>query len=88
MRRTILALLTVVFGTPASARIDICNDATPRQTGRALRYAGGSARGLLHHAVGHYRSLPRRIVAQRHWSTALRIACQSWLVPRIRRITR
>jgi len=25
-----------------------------RQTGRALRYAKGSARGLLHHHVGHY----------------------------------
>jgi hypothetical protein len=25
-----------------------------RQTGRALRYAGGSARGLLHHPLGHY----------------------------------
>jgi len=25
-----------------------------RQPGRALRYAKGSARGLLHHPVGHY----------------------------------
>jgi len=25
-----------------------------RQPGRALRYAEGSARGLLHHPVGHY----------------------------------
>ncbi|EPX75700.1 hypothetical protein Salmuc_01165 [Salipiger mucosus DSM 16094] len=31
--------------------------------GRALRYAGGSARGLLHQALGHYR--PRRLSADR-----------------------
>ncbi|MDO6588234.1 hypothetical protein Q4543_22310, partial [Salipiger sp. 1_MG-2023] len=28
--------------------------------GRALRYAGGSARGLLHQALGHYPSLALR----------------------------
>jgi len=32
-------------------------------TGRALRYAGGSARGLLHHPMGHCQPIwrnPRR----------------------------
>ncbi|APZ52272.1 hypothetical protein Ga0080574_TMP1938 [Salipiger abyssi] len=29
--------------------------------GRALRYAGGSARGLLHQALGHYRARACRL---------------------------
>ena len=36
--------------------------------GRALRYAGGSARGLLHHHGGHY---PHRWHAALKWLTSL-----------------
>ena len=32
--------------------------------GRALRYAGGSAHGLLHHGLGHYPQCIRAILGQ------------------------